>query len=240
MAGWERYLTERDKRIFPASGYGRRGGFGHRPAILVVDVNYSFVGERPEPIEESVKDWPLSAGEEGWRAVEHTVTLLAAARAKGVPVLYATSPTDPTEYRWGLGRWGDKNPGSAEPKGARAAEIVAPIAPRDGEIVIVRSKPSMFFGTELASYLVDLGVDGLIVCGVTTSGCVRATVVDGFSYNFRMAVVEECTFDRGEASHWINLFDMNQKYADVVSLDEVVTYLDGLEDGLFTPPPGDR
>jgi nicotinamidase-related amidase len=240
MAGWDSYLTERDKRIFPASGYGQRGGFGRRPAILVVDVSYAFVGDRPQPIEESVKHWPLSAGEEGWRAVEYTATLLAAARAKGVPVLYATSPTDPTEYRWGLGRWSDKNPGSSEPAGARAAQIVEPIAPRNGEIVIVRSKPSVFFGTELASYLVDLGVDGLIVCGVTTSGCVRATVVDGFSYNFRMSVVEECTFDRGEASHWINLFDMHQKYADVVSLDEVVMFLGNLEDGLFTPQPGVR
>jgi maleamate amidohydrolase len=233
MAGWERHLTARDKRIFPASGYGARGGFGERPAILVIDVSYAFTGDAPEPIEESVKTWPLSAGEEAWTAVGKTVTLLEAARAKGLPVLYVTSPAEEVAYRWGLGRWSDKNPDAELRFDPRAAEIVAPIAPQEGELVIVRSKPSAFFGTELASYLVDLRADSVLVCGVSTSGCVRATVVDGFSYNFRMVVVEDCTFDRGQASHWINLFDMDQKYADVVPLAEVLDYLGELPDGLF-------
>jgi maleamate amidohydrolase len=231
VAGWNDFLTERDKVVFPASGYGARGGFGARPVVLVVDVSYAFCGDRPMPIEESVKTWPLSAGEEAWAAVGKIQVLLAHARARKVPVMYATSPSDPVEYAYGLGRWRDKNPGSDGPDRARAVEIVAEIAPREDELVIVRSKPSVFFGTELASYLVDMGADSLIVCGVTTSGCVRATVTDGFSHNFRMLVVEECTFDRGEASHWINLFDMNQKYADVVPLAEVLGHLSSLDPG---------
>ena len=112
-------------------------------------------------------------------------------------------------------------------------DIIPPIAPHAIDVVIAKNKPSVFFGTLLAAYLVDLQADSLIVCGSTTSGCIRATVIDGFSYNYRMSVVEECTFDRSEASHAINLFDMHQKYADVVALDQVLAYLDQLPEGLF-------
>jgi nicotinamidase-related amidase len=111
--------------------------------------------------------------------------------------------------------------------------IIAPIAPRPEDIVIEKGKPSVFFGTLLSSYLVDLQADSIIACGTTTSGCVRATVIDGFSLNFRMSVVEECTFDRGQASHAINLFDMHQKYADVVPLAETLEFLRQLPRGLF-------
>jgi nicotinamidase-related amidase len=99
--------------------------------------------------------------------------------------------------------------------------------------VIEKHKPSAFFGTMLEGYLAQLEADSVITCGVATSGCVRATVVDGFSFNRRMIVVEECTFDRGQATHWINLFDMDMKYADVVTLEQTLSHLDSLEPGLF-------
>jgi maleamate amidohydrolase len=105
---------------------------------------------------------------------------------------------------------------------------VREIAPRDGDIVIRKDKPSVFFGTPLMSYLHELQVDTLLVAGTTTSGCVRATVVDAFSYNFKVVVVEECVFDRGQASHKVNLFDMQAKYADVVPLEAALGYLDEL------------
>ena len=98
--------------------------------------------------------------------------------------------------------------------------ILPTIAPRPQDIVIRKAKPSVFFGTLLNAYLVDLQVDTIIATGGVTSGCIRSTVVDGFSYNYRLAVVEECTFDRGEASHAVGLFDLQSKYADVVRLDE--------------------
>jgi nicotinamidase-related amidase len=110
---------------------------------------------------------------------------------------------------------------------------VAEIAPQPRDVVIGKLKPSAFFGTPLASYLLELKVDTLIVCGTTTSGCVRASVLDAFSLGYRVAVVEECTFDRGEVSHAINLFDMNAKYADVVSLEATTGYLRGLAASLF-------
>ncbi len=100
------------------------------------------------------------------------------------------------------------------------------LAPRSSELLLSKKKASAFFGTPLISYLVEHGVDTVIVTGCTTSGCVRATVVDGQSYNLRMIVVEDGVFDRGELSHAASLWDMQAKYADVVSSDEVVTYLE--------------
>jgi nicotinamidase-related amidase len=227
MPVWDTFLTDRDKRIFGSAGYGKRGGFGKRPVVMVIDVNYNFVGDKPEPIEESVKRWRASCGEEGWRAVERIRTLLEAARARGIPIIYSTG----AELRpdgWDAGRWADKSSRKLEDATVNrdiGNTIVPLIAPREQDIVIRKYKPSVFFGTLLASFLADLQVDSIIACGGTTSGCVRATVIDGFSYNYRMSVVEECTFDRGQASHALNLFDMQQKYADIVSLDETVDFL---------------
>jgi nicotinamidase-related amidase len=127
----------------------------------------------------------------------------------------------------------DKVPGEADDIDERANEIMAPIAPQPHDIVIEKTMPSAFFATNLLSYLVNLRADTILVCGMTTSGCVRASVVDGFSYSYRMIVVEEGTFDRGQASHAINLFDMDVKYADVMSLADVTAYLDALSPGRF-------
>ena len=117
-------------------------------------------------------------------------------------------------------------------------EIMAEIAPGPQDIVVLKQKPSGFFGTNLASYLQLLGADSVVVTGTTTSGCVRATVIDAFSLNFRVAVAEEGCFDRSQASHAINLCDMNAKYADVVKTAEVLSFFDTLPDGLFDLPKG--
>src|SRR5207245_6843296 len=99
-------------------------------------------------------------------------------------------------------------------------EIVDEIAPEPHDIVVPKQKPSGFFGTNLLSYLVLLGCDSVIVTGTTTSGCVRATVLDAFSNNFRVTVAEEACFDRSAASHATHLCDMQAKYADVLNVDE--------------------
>ncbi len=226
MAIWDDILTERDRQVFAAAGYGQRGGFGQKPALLIIDVNYNFVGDRPEPILQSIQRFHNSCGEEGWQAVAAIQRVLPVAREKNVPILYSTGK--PRDRGILAGRWATKNARAGEPGEAAANEIVREIAPRPQDIVIEKDKPSCFFGTSLLSYLVYFNVDSLIVCGTTTSGCVRATVVDAFSLNFRVAVIEEATFDRGQASHKVNLFDMNAKYADVVPVAEVLEYLAGL------------
>jgi nicotinamidase-related amidase len=239
---WDKFLTERDKAVFAAGGSGARAGFGKRPALLIIDVNWLFCGDKPEPILESIKRFRSSRGAESWVAVEHIRQLAVGARAKGLPVIYTTN-----RYRagdnWDAGSWRWKN---RRRDGDRAlpqsnfdqCEIVAPIAPEPQDIVIVKQEPSGFFGTNLGSYLTLLGCDSAIITGTTTSGCVRATAVDAFSMNYRVALAEEGCFDRSEASHAISLCDVHAKYADVVKCAEVLAFFDALPDGLFDLPDG--
>ncbi len=233
---WDDILTDRDKEVFALSGYGAKGGFGSRPAVLVIDVNYNFVGDRREPIVESVKRFRNSCGEEGWVGVDHIAMLLEEARKKHLPIFFTTGHGE--EDSVAFGRWHNKNSRGTEDFDDLARngnEIVKEIAPEKGEVVVRKQKPSAFFGTPLMSMLNEVHADTVLVAGTTTSGCVRASVIDAFSYNYNVAVVEECTFDRGQASHKINLFDMHMKYADVVSLEETLDYVRGLPDNLYAP-----
>ena len=236
MATWDDILTDRDKEVFALSGYGAKAGFGQRPAVLVIDVNYNFVGDRREPILESVKRFRNSCGEDGWVGVDHIVSFLAEARKKHLPIFFTTGHGE--EESVAFGRWHGKNARGSEDfteLAKKSNEIVAEIAPQKGEVVIRKQKPSAFFGTPLVSMLNEVHADTVLVAGTTTSGCVRASVIDAFSYNYSVSVVEECTFDRGQASHKINLFDMNMKYADVVSLEETLDYVRSLPDNLYAP-----
>jgi len=240
---WNKFLTERDKAVFDTSGYGARQGFGKRPALLIIDVNWAFCGDKPEPILESIKKWRNSCGEDAWTALPYIRSMIDVCRAKGVPVIYTTGVR--RDDNWDAGSWGWKNDRTDEDRATKAAlanidgnEIVAPIAPGPQDIVIFKQKPSGFFGTNLASYLTLLGCDSLIVTGTTTSGCVRASVLDAFSYNYRVALAEEACFDRSQASHAINLCDMNAKYADVLKTAEVLTFFDTLPAGMFDLPKG--
>jgi len=240
---WNQFLTERDKAVFATSGYGARQGFGRRPALLIIDVNWAFCGDKPEPILESIKKWRNSCGEDAWTALPYIRSLIDKCRAKGVPVIYTTGVR--RDDNWDAGSWSWKNDRSDEDRTTKTAlanidgnEIVAPIAPGPQDIVIYKQKPSGFFGTNLASYLTLLGCDSLIVTGTTTSGCVRASVLDAFSLNYRITLAEEGCFDRSQASHAINLCDMNAKYADVVKTSEVLTFIDTLPSGMFDLPKG--
>ncbi len=238
---WNKFLTDRDKAVFEASGYGARGGFGKRPALLVIDVNYAFCGDKPEPILESIKKWRNSCGDESWVGVAAIKTLIDKSHEKGLPVIYTTGVR--RDDNWDSGSWSWKNNrGNEAPRVQQSNvdgnQIVDEIAPAPQDIVILKQKPSGFFGTNMASYLTLLGCDSVIVTGTTTSGCVRATVLDAFSLNYRVAIAEEGCFDRSQASHAINLCDMNAKYADVVKTDEVLDYMDSLSDDLFELPSG--
>jgi nicotinamidase-related amidase len=224
MYGWERFLSERDKEHDKIRGKKEFYGFGKRPALVLIDIYYSVLGLKREPIFESMKSWPGSTGLEGWAAVDKTAELLAVARENGVPVVHIKG------LQTGIKPWvhSHREPSPLPPEIVKkGTEIVAEVAPIKGEVVIEKSAPSGFQGTPLMFHLNSLDVDTLICCGETTSGCVRATVVDGATARFRMGVVSECVFDRTEASHFINLYDMHQKYADVVTLDMAKNYLRG-------------
>lgn len=238
---WDKFLTERDKVVLDVAGYGTRAGFGARPALIVIDVSYGFTGDRPEPILDSIKRWSNSCGEESWVAVNQIGRLAKAFRARRLPVIYSTGFA--RDDNWDAGSWSWKNSRTDEAvapaSNARGAnEIVDELRPLREDIVVLKQKPSAFFGTNLVSYLTLLGCDSVILTGCTTSGCVRATAIDAFSYNYRCAVIEDACFDRCEASHAITLYDMHCKYADVVSTDEAISYAQGLRDDLFPNLPG--
>lgn len=237
---WDKFLTERDRAVFAASGYGTLGGFGKRPALLVIDVSYGFTGDKAEPILDSIKRWSNSCGAESWDAIAVIKNLADLFRAKRMPVIYSTGIV--RSDNWDAGGWAWKNSRTAESAPVKSAnldanEIVSELAPQPQDVVIYKQKPSAFFGSNLMSYLMLLGCDSLIVTGCTTSGCVRATVIDAFSFNIRTAVVEDACFDRSEASHAISLCDMHAKYADVLPAKDVTTYISSLADDLFPNLP---
>ena len=216
-----------------ASASGRR--------CIVIDVNWAFCGDRPEPILELIKRWRNSCGEDAWVALPYIRALIDKCHEKGMPVIYTTGVR--RDDNWDSGSWLWKNSRGNEDRQTIVSnldgnEIVTPIAPEPQDIVVLKQKPSGFFGSNMASYLTLLGCDSLIVTGTTTSGCVRATVLDGFSLNYRIALAEEGCFDRSQASHAINLCDMNAKYADVVKTAEVLAFFDTLPSGMYELPDG--
>jgi maleamate amidohydrolase len=240
---WDKFLTERDKQVFAASGFGALAGFGKRPALLVIDVNMAFCGDKSEPILQSIEKSRHCCGEDAYVALPYIQALRDAAHAKGVPVIYTTDfrrddNWDSGAWNWKNGRDNEEVAGAAPLPNFDGNAIHPMIAPGPRDLMCYKQKPSGFFGTNLLSYLTLLGCDSVIVVGTSTSGCVRATVIDAASYNYRVIVAEEGCFDRSEASHAINLCDMNAKYADVIPTAEVLAYFEGLAEGLFDLPKG--
>ncbi|GAA1007700.1 N-carbamoylsarcosine amidase [Acrocarpospora pleiomorpha] len=234
MAVWDKFLTETDKSVLAVSGHGMNLELGSRPALLVIDVSYAFTGHVDEPITESVRTWYNSCGSYGWAAIPYIRQLLEAARSRNLPIFYSTG-YDPRPDGFGEGLWRTVRQG--EPPsvpGYGPQEIVREVAPQERDIVLHKRAPSVFFDTALKTYLRDLDADCLIVCGTTTCGCVRATVVDAFSYGINTVVAEEACFDRFESSHAMALFDMNAKYADVLPTSTIVKHLSGLPSDQFT------
>jgi maleamate amidohydrolase len=201
-----------DADIYLAQGFGRRVGIGARPALCIVDFVNGFV------------DPAIFGGGNIAQAVAQTVGLLAAARACSLPVafsrvVYAADGSDDCAFV-------RKVPAlSGLTEDAPASQIVAALAPRPHEPILRKTQPSAFFGTGYAERLRRLGVDTVIVAGCTTSGCVRATVVDAMSHDFRTIVARDCVGDRSLAAHEANLFDMEQKYADLMDADAIIAAL---------------
>ena len=224
---WDKYLTDQD-RAHVAMGENKQVGFGEKPALLLIDLYRWVFSDRPQPILEATKEWPASCGMAAWDAIPALQTILQAARDAGIPVIHATGRDDDGLAGWSVGReiYGnsDRSPDALERRNRRH-DIIDEVAPIDGEPVMRKDSPSAFWGTPLIGHLTANNVDTIIAVGETTSGCVRASVLDGCTNRYRMIVVEEAVFDRHEAAHAINLFDMNQKYADVLPLADVLEYL---------------
>ena len=191
-----------------------RLGWGSSPALLLVDVVAGYL----------TPGCPFDLGERGRSALAACAALLDAARSGGFPVVHTQ-----VRYDAGLveaGAFGRKVPALAHFVGA-PGEIVDEVKPGPGEVVVTKQYASAFFGTSLASTLVALGVDTVVVGGFSTSGCVRASATDAVQHGFAPMVVGDACGDRTAAVHQANLFDLGAKYADVVALDEAVARLHG-------------
>jgi maleamate amidohydrolase len=217
-------IDELTRSRYEAAGFGKPIGLGKRPGLMIIDVQYRTVGTTPLPFEQALEEFTTSCGEDGWKAVPQIADLLALFREKDWPVFY---PHVAPKKSYDQGALGAKVPGIMDiPE--KGYEFVAEVAPRDGDVLLPKRHPSAFFGTPLASYLVQSGVDSLVVTGCTTSGCVRGSVVDAFSYNYKVAVPSDAVYDRSPVVHEVNLFDMAQKYADVSTTAELLTALRAL------------
>ena len=218
---WDGVIPKEEVEAYEAAGFGRSSGIGSKPALLIIDVQYRTVGTEPRPFAESIKEFPTSCGEVGWNAVAQIEKLVAQFREKGWPIIY---PYVAPKENFDTGRLATKVP-ALMGVAAKGYEFVPPVAPQPGDVLLPKRHPSAFFGTPLVSYLVERGIDTLVVTGCTTSGCVRGSVVDAFAYNYRVLVPHDAVYDRSPTSHLVNLFDMDAKYADVVSTDEAVAAL---------------
>lgn len=219
---WDQYLTEADRAVIEKGRFGRRVGFGNVPCVLAIDCQKYMVGEEGRDHE-----WPSSCGPTGRAGLKQAANLVNAAQAAGIPVFFtifelAKSGAD-------IGVYGRKrdllNSEHWCLEGSKGAELADELQPASKDIVFVKKKPSAFHGTPLLGYLVERAIDTVIVVGGATSNCVRASVFDSASYNFRTIVAEEAVFDRLDVSHAISLFDMDRQFADVVPVSEVVTHL---------------
>jgi maleamate amidohydrolase len=201
---------------FVREGFGGRSGFGRNPALVVVDVSVGFTDASS----------PLSCdAEDVVGALQH---LLAEARSAGILVVYTSVIVEEAELAAGEAFLA-KFPALLTLKpGSRFVEIDPRIAPEAGEPVLRKLFPSAFFATPLASILAARGCDTVIVTGVSTSGCVRASVVDAVSHGYRVVVPREAVGDRDVAAHAANLHDIDLKYGDVVDLAEVISHLESL------------
>lgn len=195
------------------AGFRARVGFGQRPSVVVVDTTEGFTN--PES----------PCGTEASDVVSAIAVLIAAAREAGHPVIFTTISYAPADEPAAAAFLAKAPAGGALVRGGRWEAIDSRVAPLEDEPVLHKLWPSAFFGTPLATQLTARGIDTLIVAGLSTSGCVRATVLDGMQHGYKVIVAEETVGDRNPSAHRANLLDMDSKYADVMSLEEVVAKL---------------
>ncbi len=206
-------MTQTVQENYAEAGFGQTLGFGERPALLMVDFVKAYL----------VEDSPLYAGVETVR--DNCARLLEAARSAGIPVLHTNVSYKPGGADGGL--FMRKLPLlKVFEEGSPLGDFVDGLEPAAGETVITKQFASGFFGTELANILTSLDVDTVLIAGVTTSGCVRATALDALQNGFAPVVVRDAVGDRNPAPHEANLFDLQAKYADVISLSEAIKYLE--------------
>lgn len=218
---WTRLFDGEEARAYRLQHGGARRPLGERPALLVIDVVRAFTGEKGQDLAESTREWPTSCGPAAWTAMPYLEKVVHLATDLDWPTVYTTAQPGAADSFGGTVK-GEVSAMASPMDRPGAQEIPDEIAPHPRALVIAKPKASAFFDTSLLAYLIRRRVDSLVVIGATTSGCVRATVVDGHSHGYPVFVVEDACFDRARLSHGVNLFEMNAKYADVVTTASLV------------------
>ena len=221
---WKDVIDEDTLKVYDC--YRRDTFVGEKPALIAIDL-YNLVyqgGPRP-PVETTPKHYN-TCGHFAFDAIAPTKRLLAAARRAHLPIFYCTQETRPQNRPYGVGS--TRSVVKLEPE---VFEIYHEFTPEPPDVIIKKQRASIFQGTPIVSHLNFLGVKSLIVCGESTSGCVRASSVDAYSLGYHVSLVEECTYDRSALIHKVNLFDLAHKYVDVMRVDEVVAHLDRMAGG---------
>ncbi len=221
MRSWEEIFTDTDREVLRKSGFAKKQEFGKHPVLLFIDIKTSFIGTTRKPVLEAINEFRPACGEAGWDSALQAEKLLKSCRANGVPVIHVTGDAHYRQFT----RSSTKGSALSTSLTPEREDIFPAVAPLPTELVIRKTKATAFFGTPLASCLRDMGADTLLVGGCTTSGCLRASVLDAYNEGFKCFVVEECVFDRFPLSHLVNLWDLNAKYADVITLDEALKYV---------------
>ena len=202
-----------DEDFFRERGFGIKIGFGERPALILIDMLKGFT------------DPAMALGANLDDQIEAQNPLLEVARERAIPCIFSTVMYEEADIK-DAGIWALKQKGARTlTAGSEAVEVDPRLDMRPSDILLVKKYASCFFGTDLVPRLNSRRVDTLIITGCTTSGCVRATAVDALQNGYRPMVVREAVGDRSVAAHEQSLFDLNAKYADVVSLDETLQYL---------------
>jgi len=215
-------MSDDTGRIYERARLGQSITPGSRPAVLVVDFSRGFT------------DPECTMGSDLTSEVEATTRVLAAAREKGLPVIFTTIGFEPNLKDGSL--WLQKAPGLADLQvGGKWVDIDPRLERAEDEVVILKKGASAFFGTNLPSVLVSQGVDTIVLCGATTSGCIRATAVDLLQYGYPTLVPRECVGDRARSPHEANLVDIQAKYADVVPVEDALSYLEGIAGRVGVP-----
>jgi len=219
---WKDIVTADVLEVY--ASYRRKTFVGPAPALLAIDLYEVVYAGGAHPPVKLAKSHPNSCGEYAHAAIEPTKQLFAAARSAGLPIFYSTGDTRAASRPSFITATKRNRP----PVNPADYAIRPEFKPEPDDVIITKQRASVFFGTPLMAHLTQLGVQSLIVCGESTSGCVRASAVDAYSNGFHVVLVEECCFDRSLLSHKVNLFDMHHKYTDVMNIGEVIAHLDAL------------
>ena len=211
---WKDVMSPEILEIYTA--YKRETYIGKRPALVAIDLYRIVFAGGPLPVVEANKEYPGSCGIIAWNAVKPIQEVFALARAHKFPVFYTTGESR-KQAKPKLVQATQRRKRSTDPHGL---DIMDEFKPEPQDVIITKQRASGFFATPLAAHLVQLGIDTVIIVGESTSGCVRASVIDAYSHGFHVVVVEEGVFDRSILNHKVNLFDMHHKYADVMNLEE--------------------